>query len=271
MITDPLFYRLFATSPETFFLLLGMSPESASAMAARYQFDAIEFKQTSHRTDGVFRPKEPNLPLYFVEVQFYRLPSVYADLLVKAFTYLKQNDPGQAFRGVVLFATRSLEPTELAPYAALLDADVVQPYYLDEMPEQASAPLGLAILHLLRQPESQAPATARNLIARTRQEVVDEALRRDLIQLVETVIMYKLANLTRQEIQAMLKVDDIRQTRVYREAQEEGREEERQRQLEEKRLAIRKMGTKGIAPDDIAEFLNVDVEFVRKALANSNA
>ena len=108
MITDPLFYRLFATSPETFFLLLGMSSESAAAMAARYQFEAIEFKETSHRTDGVFRPKEPGLPLYFVEVQFYRLPSVYADLLVKAYTYLKQNDPGQEFRGVVLFATRLL-------------------------------------------------------------------------------------------------------------------------------------------------------------------
>jgi predicted transposase/invertase (TIGR01784 family) len=30
MITDPLFYRLFETSPETFFLLLGMSTDSAT-------------------------------------------------------------------------------------------------------------------------------------------------------------------------------------------------------------------------------------------------
>src|SRR5438876_1198953 len=29
MITDPIFYRLFATSPETFFLVLGMSADSA--------------------------------------------------------------------------------------------------------------------------------------------------------------------------------------------------------------------------------------------------
>jgi predicted transposase YdaD len=70
MITDPLFYRLFETSPETFFLLLGMSAESAKAMAARYQYQAIEFKETSHRVDGVFLPKEPGLPLYFLEVQF---------------------------------------------------------------------------------------------------------------------------------------------------------------------------------------------------------
>jgi predicted transposase YdaD len=54
MTTDPIFYRLFETSPETFFLLLGMSVESAKEMAARYQYQAIEFKETSHRVDGVF-------------------------------------------------------------------------------------------------------------------------------------------------------------------------------------------------------------------------
>jgi predicted transposase YdaD len=79
MNTDPLFYRLFATSPETFFLLLGMSSDSAGEMAERYQYQAIEFKDTSHRADGVFLPKEKGLPLYFVEAQFYRSPHVFAD------------------------------------------------------------------------------------------------------------------------------------------------------------------------------------------------
>jgi hypothetical protein len=37
MITDPVFYRLFATSPETFFLLLGMRDDIAKEMAARYE------------------------------------------------------------------------------------------------------------------------------------------------------------------------------------------------------------------------------------------
>jgi len=68
MVTDPLFYRLFETSPETLFLVLGMSVEQAAEMAERYQYEAIEFKETSHRLDGVFRPKEPGLPMYFLEV-----------------------------------------------------------------------------------------------------------------------------------------------------------------------------------------------------------
>jgi len=89
MITDPIFYRLFATSPETFFLVLGMSADSARDMAVRYQYEALEFKQTAHRLDGVFQPKESGQPLYFLEVQFYPLPSVFANLLAKVYTYLK--------------------------------------------------------------------------------------------------------------------------------------------------------------------------------------
>jgi hypothetical protein len=32
MVTDPFFYRLFKSSPETLFLVLGMSAESASGV-----------------------------------------------------------------------------------------------------------------------------------------------------------------------------------------------------------------------------------------------
>jgi len=56
MITDPIFYRLFETSPETFFLILGMSVDAAKEMAARYQYEALGFKETAHRVDGIFRP-----------------------------------------------------------------------------------------------------------------------------------------------------------------------------------------------------------------------
>jgi predicted transposase YdaD len=163
MITDPIFYRLFASSPETFFLVLGMSLDLARQMAARYEYLAQEFKETAFRADGVFRPKEAGLPIYFLEVQFYPLPSVYADVLAKVFTYLKQNDPGQPFCAVVLFSSRALEPAKLEPYRLLLDGGVLRPYYLDELPEVANAPLGLAILCLLLKTEAQAPVTAREL------------------------------------------------------------------------------------------------------------
>jgi hypothetical protein len=40
---------------------------------------------------------------------------IYADLLTKAYSYLKGHDPAQRLHGVVLFAIRAPEPEELAP------------------------------------------------------------------------------------------------------------------------------------------------------------
>jgi predicted transposase/invertase (TIGR01784 family) len=259
MITDPLFYRLFETSPETFFLLLGMSAESAQEMAARYQYQAIEFKETAHRVDGVFLPKESGLPIYFLEVQFYPLPSVFADLLVKVYTYLKQQNPAQPFCGVVLFASRSLEPTDIAPYQPLLDTGLLRRFYLDELPELANAPLGLSILYLIRQTESQAPGMARDLVVRARNEVADEALRADLIEFIETIIMYKVPRLNREEIKTMLQLHDIRESRAYQEAMEEGARKVTARHIVN--LAAKKMPA-----EEIATTLEVEIEFVREVL-----
>jgi predicted transposase/invertase (TIGR01784 family) len=258
MKTDALFYRLFETNSETFFLLLGMSAELAAESAARYEYHAIEFKETSHRVDGVFLPREAGLPVYFLEVQFYPLPSVYAGLLAKIYTYLKRHDPAQPYCGVVLFADRSLEPKDLTPYQPLLDANLIQRLYLEEIPEVANAPLGLAILYLIRQTESHAPAIARDLMARTQVEVGDEALRADLLELIETIVIYKLSRFSRREIQDMLQVHDIRESRVYQEAMEEGME---------KGVAIAKLAAQKKSVAEIAAILKLDVGLVRQVLA----
>jgi predicted transposase/invertase (TIGR01784 family) len=267
MITDPIFYRLFETSPETFFLLLGYSADRAMEMATHYHYQAIEFKETAHRADGVFLPKEPGLPVYFLEVQFYALPSVFADLLVKAYTYLKQHDPGQGFQGVVVFASRSLEPAELAPYQPLLDAEIIRRFYLDEMPELADAPLGLSILYLIRQSENQAPVSARELVNRVRSEIADEALRANLLELIETIVIYRLPRLSREEIQTMLQIHDLRESRVYQEAKEEGKQEGLQEGIH---LAIANFIAKNMSAAEIASLLGLDVDLIRKVMANGS-
>ena len=53
-------------------------------MAGRYQYEALDFKETGHRCAGVLPPPESGLPLYFLEVQLYPLPCVFANLLAKA-------------------------------------------------------------------------------------------------------------------------------------------------------------------------------------------
>src|SRR5260370_2799441 len=138
------------------------------------------------------------------------------------------------------------------------------------MPELAHAPLGLSIVYLLRQAENQAPARARELILRTRQEIQDAALQRDLVELIETVVLYKLPRLSREEIQAMLQVHDIRETRVYQEAREEGLKEGMEKGKEKQRRAISKMAARNMSVAEIADILGLDEQVVRQYMANGS-
>ena len=259
MVTDPLFYRLFEKNPETFFLLMGMPTESAREMAERYRYHAIEFKETSHRTDGVFLPREAGGTLYFLEVQFYHRPNIYADMMAKIFTYLKQNDHDQDFCGVVLFASRSFEPKSFANYAPYLNAGKLRPFYFDEMEEPVDAPLGLSIMHLIRKAESEAAARARELMARTRSEIGDQSLRADLLELIERILVYKLPKLNPKEIQAMLQINDLRETRFYQDI----RAEVLQESIDS---TIKKLAQNKFSDVEIAKILELDVERVRKAM-----
>ena len=153
-------------------------------------------------------------------------------------------------------------------YQPLLDAGQVRRYYLDELPELADAPLGLAILSLIRKTEAEAAATARELVRRAKREIGDEGIRADLIELIETVVIYKLSRLSREEVQAMLHVHDIRETRVYQEAKAEGVQEERERNLQEKLQIASKLAVLNVPVEKIAEVLGLDEDTVRQQVAN---
>jgi predicted transposase/invertase (TIGR01784 family) len=173
---------------------------------------------------------------------------------------------------VVLFGSRELEPSGLVPYQPLLDAGMLRRVCLDELPENPEAPLGWAILHLIGQAEEQAPASARDLVARARSEINDDSLRSNLVQLIEMIIIYKLPRLSR-EIQTMLKVHDIRESRVYQEAREEGVQEgiekERQRIRQLASDVIAKSGGRDVSVAELAEILGLDVEQLRKAMGKN--
>ncbi|TVQ49836.1 MAG: DUF2887 domain-containing protein [Gloeocapsa sp. DLM2.Bin57] len=68
MKTDTIFYRLFQTYPPFLFQLIN----SPTEVAHLYQFSSVEVKQIAFRIDGVFLPSQPDLPIYFLEVQFFQ-------------------------------------------------------------------------------------------------------------------------------------------------------------------------------------------------------
>jgi predicted transposase YdaD len=62
-------------------------------------------------------------------------------------------------------------------------------------------------------------------LARAKTEIANPLVARGIIELLETVLVSKFAKLSREEIQAMFLLTDIKQTRVYQEGKQEGKQE----------------------------------------------
>ena len=96
------------------------------------------------------------------------------------------------------------------------------PLYLDEV---RSGSIGVGLIQLIIAQEAQTPILVQQLLQRARTEIADSSVARDIIDLLETVLVSKFAQLSREEIQSMFLLSDIKQTRVYQEAKQEGRQE----------------------------------------------
>ncbi len=239
MRTDSLFYQLFQNSPSVVFELLGNFDPRAST----YSFSSQEVKQSSFRIDGILVPPiyASDLPIYFVEVQGYRdtKGDLYPSLFSEIFLYLNDYRPVNDWRAVVIFTKKSLDPGIPRHYQEFANNPRLQRIYLDELPQDvAESSLELGVLKLIGVKLDIAPEQARKLVARTTEELTDAAQQRKILELVETVLIYKFPELSRQEIEQMLGLSELKQTRVYQEALEEGLEQGRQEGRQEGELAV---------------------------------
>lgn len=129
-------------------------------------------------------------------------------------------------------------------------------FYLDELGDIVDDSLGLGILKLIIESENKAPEMAKTLIDKAKEELIDTGSQKKVVEFIETIIIYKFPNLSRKEIEAMLNLDLIRETRVYKEAQEEG-------ELNTKLKILPKLVQRGMSIQEIAELLELDVEIIR--------
>jgi predicted transposase YdaD len=97
--------------------------------------------------------------------------------------------------------------------------------YLEDLANRPNLPLGLQIIQLVIQPKSRAKGFAQQIIQRVQQEQSQTLPRGQLLNLIETILVYKFGSLTTKELEAMLGLSELKQTRVYQEGREEGREE----------------------------------------------
>lgn len=266
MRTDTIFYQLFQTFPSLLFELIGQSPTEAQG----YNFSSQEIKELAFRFDGVFLPTTDsfNQPIYFLEVQFKSKSDFYWRFFAEIFLYLGQCKPNNDWRAVAVFASRSLDPGVPRQYRGLVMSQQVQFVYLDELGETADPSLGFGMVQLVVAAEETAVERTNRLMQQAQQELEDVALRRKVLELIETILVYKFTNLSRQELEAMFGLDELKQTRYFREVAEEAKLEGK---LEGKLESVPRLLQLGLSVEQIAAALELDVEVVRQAAQVSAA
>ncbi|AUT00984.1 hypothetical protein CLI64_11550 [Nostoc sp. CENA543] len=222
MRRDSIFYKLFQQSPTLLFELLATPPSNADA----YRFDSVAVKEPRFEIDGVFLPPENQGAgvVYFCEVQFQTDEQLYERVFAESSLYFYRNrNRFTDWQAVIIYPSRTTEQRDIHPHRSLLNGEQVHRIYLDELGDIRSLPIWVALMVLTTVEEEQAPEAAKYLLSRTTQEVTESASRA-IMEMITTIMVYKFERLSRMEVESMLGIT-LKETRVYREIKEEGREE----------------------------------------------
>ncbi len=153
--------------------------------ADSYRFDSVAVKEPKFEIDGVFLPPESD--------------------------------------GAGVVPSRSIEQSDIQPHRSLLNGEQIHRVYLDELGDIRQLPIWVALMVLTTVDEEQAPEEARYLLTRTTQEVLLPSSRA-IIELITTIMVYRFEQLTQAEVESMLGIT-LKETRVYREIKEEGKQQ----------------------------------------------
>jgi predicted transposase/invertase (TIGR01784 family) len=260
---DAIFYTIFKRVPGLLFELVEQPP----AEAASYRFESVEVKEPTFRIDGVFLPPANTTPqiIFFAEVQFQKDELLYHRFFSESMLYMYRNPSlYDDWYGVIILQSRSLEPEKTTIHRSLLNSLQVQRIYLDELGSPDEQKLGISLMQLTIASENQMVVQAKRLIERVQQEQISILVKDDIIDVITTIAVYKFANLNREEVESMLGVK-LEETRVYREAKQEGRVEGRVEGREELKLElVPQFLAYGISIEEVAKLLNLTIEQVEQ-------
>ncbi len=216
MKTDSIFYQIFLHYPRSFFDLIG----EEATQENNYNFSSIEVKQLSFRLDGLFLPKNENSnrPLYLVEVQFQVDENLYYRLFSEFFLFLRQYKPPYPWQMVVVYPRRKIEREQSIHFGDFLKLPNVTRIYLDELEEEEFDSIGIGMINLVVESEEKAIPQARDLYQKAQNQLSDESIKREFLDLIESIIVYKFPQKSREEIEAMFELADLKKTKVYQEA-----------------------------------------------------
>jgi predicted transposase/invertase (TIGR01784 family) len=217
MRRDTLFYRIFKEFPELLFQLTGDPPLNA----AEYRFNSVAVKEPTFTIDGVFEPLvlDGTGIMYLAEVQMQPDPRLYERTFAELFAlFYRSRELYNDWRCVMIYLSRSTEQQSTYPYRALLNSDQVQIIYLDELGNIRDLPLIVSLAVLPTVPPQKAPAEARDILARAKEQPEQyEAI----LDLVTRVMSYMFIDQSPQEIDQMLDIQ-FEETRVYKDTYAKG-------------------------------------------------
>lgn len=111
--------------------------------------------------------------------------------------------------------------------------------------------------------ETQMVEQAKRLIERVEQEQITVLAKQEIIDVITTIAVYKFANLSREEVEAMLGVK-LEETRVYQEAKQEGLQQGVEIGREQVKLElVPQFLALGMSMEEVAKLLSLTVEQVR--------
>lgn len=267
MKTDTIFYQLFQTFPSLLFELLGESP----SLAVGYQFTSKEIKELARRFDGLFLPPEEatDLLIYFVEVEFQKKDDFYWRLFAEIFVYLNQYKPTQDFLAVAVFANYSCDPGVPHQFQRFTreylpsETPLLRRLYLDELTQPANNSLGLGIVRLVVEDSETVIEDAQQLIQKARQEIDEAGFQQKVVELIETIAIYKIPQLTREEMEAMFGLQELKQTRYFQDVAADYKAEGK---LEAKLESIPGLLALGLTVEQIAGVFGLDVQIVQRVV-----
>lgn len=194
MKTDSLFYRLFLDWPQLALELLNLPYSSDS-----YRFVSEEIKQTGFRIDGLFKPADDTeYPLIFAEVQYQPDSEFYGRFFSEIALYLYRQKPARAWLAMVVYPSRNIEKPASIAFEPFTQLPQLHRIYLDDYQNLSTLTPTQTLLSLIGCHQQQTIEIAQKLVKqRTIQGI-------DILNFVETVLVYKLPHLTGEMIKTQL-------------------------------------------------------------------
>jgi predicted transposase/invertase (TIGR01784 family) len=125
--------------------------------------------------------------------------------------------------------------------------------------------LGKSVLQLVTISDELVPGAVERVVSEVR-KLTDESFQRQVIELVERMLVYRFPDFSREVLQAMFTDADLKKTRFYREAFQEGLEEGLQEgRLDERRQLIVRLRQRGFSQQEVMEMLELSLEQVTES------